>query len=406
MAEQGERRAVSALPSEEELSRVLDVERRKRSWRRRWIWGGVSATAVVGVIALVTSLRAEPVRYRTAPAREEDLQVVVDAVGTAQPREVVDVGSQESGIVHAVFVDEDERVTAGQALLALDPNLLSAQEREAQANTVALRAGLLQAQAAERATLAEWKRVQALAESRAVSESEVDQARSAAEQATAVRRAAEAQLASARARLELATSHVDRTVIRSPIDGVVLTRNIDPGQSVVAALQAVTLFEVAADLSQMTLEVEIDEADIPRVQAGQRATFSVAAWPDREFEAMVVAVHLHPLTEGGVVTYEAELAADNPDGALRPGMTVTARIMSEVHPHTLTVPLAALRFAPDQVPDDLEELGLGQARLWRLVNGVPEPLVVTMGPTDGVRQGVSGPLQPGDQVILGKETTR
>jgi HlyD family secretion protein len=392
-----------ALPTAEQLSQVLDVGPARRRRRDRWLAAAGAATVLVASVFGVVQLRPQPVQWRTEPVRREDLHVIVDAVGTLEPREVVDIGSEQSGIVHEVFVEEDERVVVGQPLLALDPDVLSAQEREAYANVAALRAGLVQARAAERAALTERERAERLHGSRAIAPSELDAASTAAEQATAARVSAEAQLGAARARLGLAATHLDRSVLRSPIDGVVLSRQVEPGQAVVASFQSVTLFQVAADLTEMTLEIDIDEADVPRVEPGQSAAFSVPAWPDREFGALVTHVHLAPRTEGGVVTYTAELSSENLDGALRPGMTVTAHIRAEEHPDSLTVPLSALRFAPDPLPAELPPPGLGQVRLWRLSGDQPEPVLVSLGPTDGVRQAVTGPISSGDAVIVGKE---
>lgn len=395
-----------ALPSPQQLAAVLDEAPARNRLRRRLVWAGVGATALVAVVFGAVRMRASEVQWRTEAVRREDLSVVVDAVGSIEPREVVSIGSEQSGIVHEVFVEEDELVLAGQALLALDPDLLSAQEREAVANVASLRATLAQSQAREREALLARERALQLSGSAAIAPSELDAAQSSADQSTAARRSAEAQLTAARARQGLATTNLSRAVVRSPIDGVVLTRNVEPGQSVVASFQSVTLFEVAADLSEMTLEIDIDEADVPRVQPGQLASFSVPAWPDREFRAIVTAVHLAPRKEGGVVTYRAELSAENKDGALRPGMTATVQIEAEKHPLALTVSLSALRFSPDpsQVPiEGLEPPGIGQARLWTLEEGRPKAVLVTLGPTDGVRQAVSGEIDAGQSVIVGVE---
>jgi HlyD family secretion protein len=395
---------VSTLPDAAELQQVLEVGPRRRR-RRRWA-GGVIAFVVVCVLAAVavSSVGREEVRWRTEAARVEDLYVRVTAVGSVQPREVVSVGSEQSGLVHDVLVDENDPVAAGQPLAILDTELLDLQRREQFAQVATLAAQLAQSRVVADTRTLDLSRMTALGKARAVAPADLELAQSASDQARAAVNAAEAQLAAARARLALSGANLDKSVIRAPIAGVVLSREVDPGQPVVAALQAVTLFEVAADLSQLLVEVDVDEADVSRVQAGQRATFTVSAWPDRSFSAVVAKVHLAGDTTAGVVTYRAELLADNLDGALRPGMTATARIEAETWPEAVTVPLSALRFAPPEVPDDLGALQPGQGRVWTLVDGAPSPVLVELGPSDGARQAVTG-LPAGAEVVLGRAGT-
>jgi HlyD family secretion protein len=392
---------VSTLPDAAALQAVLAGGPRRRR-RRRWLLAaGVVLALAVGAVAASRSFRAEAPSWRTEAARVEDLHVRVTAVGSVAPREVVAVGSEQSGLVHDVLVDENDQVVAGQPLAILDTELLDLQRREQVAQVATLAAQLAQSRVVADTRAVDLARVESLDRARAVAPADLELARSASRQADAAVTAAEAQLRAARARLALSGANLDNTVIRSPISGVVLARRVDPGQLVVAALQAVTLFEVAADLAQVVVEVDVDEADVTRVRAGQRATFTVSAWGERAFSAVVAKVHLAADTTAGVVTYRAELLADNVDGALRPGMTATARIESETWPEAVTVPLSALRFAPPDVPDDLAVPGPGQGRLWRLVDGAPSPVVVDLGPTDGTRQAVTG-LPAGSEVVTGR----
>lgn len=393
---------MSQLPGPEELEEVLQ-RRPRRQRRRRWIVAAVLVgVLVLGVVLLASALRKDEVTWRTEVARTEVLNVRITAVGTVEPREVVDVGSEQSGTVHDVFVDENDLVEAGEALAELDTRVLDLQHRESHAQVASLVASLAQARAVAEARQADLKRLESLASVNAVSASDLDQARTLRDQAVAATGSAKAQLEAARVRLDLSDTNLHKALITSPISGVVLVRNVDPGQSVVAALQAVTLFQVAAGLGELLVEVDVDEADVPRVKAGQTAPFTVSAWPDREFPAVVSKVHLAPDQTAGVVTYRAELLADNPDGALLPGMTATARIEAERHEGALTVPLAALRFAPEEPPKDLIVPGAGQGLVWRLVDGLPQPVLVELGPTDGVRQAVTGDLAAGDAVVLGR----
>jgi HlyD family secretion protein len=397
---------VSDLPTPEQLDEVLKRAPARRR-RARWIAAvsiGAAVVVLLGVLATSAGGREERA-WKTEPARVEELRVLVTAVGSVEPRHVVDVGSEQSGVVHAVFVDTNDMVTAGQPLAELDTRELSARDREAHASVAALESSLRQARAAARSADDELARVEALLPSGAVGKAEVDRARSQRDQARAARQAAQGQVDAALARLDISETNLRKSVIRSPMDGVVLSRDVEAGQSVVAALQAVTLFQIAADLAEMLVQVDVDEADVVRVKPGQRATFSVPAWPDREFEAQVSKIDLAPTVQGGVVTYRAELAAPNPDGALLVRMTATARIEAERHPSAVTVPLAALRWAPSEVPMDLPPVGAGEGRVWTLVDDAPEPVTVKLGPSDGSRQAVEG-LDAGAQLVVGQEGAR
>lgn len=392
---------MSQLPGPDELDEVLHRGPRRQR-RRRWLIAAVLAgLAAVGGVWIASALRPAEVTWRTEVVRTEDLQVLITAVGTVEPRDVVDVGSEQSGLVYDVYVDENDVVISGQPLAELDTKVLDLQHRESRAQVAALVASLAQARTVAASRKADLIRLQSLDRGNAVAPADLEQAVALRDQAVASSDAAKAQLEAARARLGLTDANLHKAVIRSPIAGVVLVRNVDPGQSVVAALQAVTLFEVAADLGELLVEVDVDEADVPRVKAGQTAQFTVSAWPEREFPAVVSKVHLAPDTTAGVVTYRAELLAVNPDGALLPGMTATARIEAERHPGALTVPLASLRFAPEG-GDELAVLGAGQGRVWRLVDDEPDPVIVELGPTDGLRQAVTGDLSAGEVVVIGR----
>jgi HlyD family secretion protein len=396
-----------SLPTAGQLEEVLEKAPR-RARRRRWILGlGVATTLVLGLGLTIWSLtRGGETVWRTEPATVEDLSVRITAVGTIAPRLVVDVGSEQSGVVSDVFVDANDPVKKGQPLAELDQRVLSLQDREAHAQMASLVASLEQAKTAVAASELDWSRTQALDRAGALAPADRDRVSQALENARGARAAAEAQLSAARARLDMTNTNLKKAVIRSPIDGVVLVRNIDPGQSVVASFQAVTLFQVAQGLEDLEVDVDIDEADVPRVAPGQPATFTVPAWPDREFTAEVSKLHLAPQTSSGVVTYRAELLAKNIDGALRVGMTATARIEAARTPGALTVPLAALRWAPALLPEGLAPTAAGQGRVWVLEGAEPKPVVVTLGPSDGLRQAVTGPLKDKDLLVVGQDEAK
>lgn len=396
-----------SLPTATQLEEVLEKAPR-RARRRRWLIGlGVAATLMAGLGVTIWSFtRGGETTWRTEPATVEDLSVRITAVGTIAPRLVVDVGSEQSGVVSDVFVDANDSVSKGQALAELDQRVLSLQDREAHAQMASLVASLEQSKTAVASAELEWKRAQSLDRAGALAPADRDRVSSTLDNARGAQAAAEAQLSAARARLDMTNTNLKKAVIRSPIDGVVLVRNIDPGQSVVASFQAVTLFQVAQGLEDLQVDVDIDEADVPRVAPGQTATFTVPAWPDREFTAEVSKLHLAPQTTSGVVTYRAELLAKNIDGALRVGMTATARIEAARTPGALTVPLAALRYAPAKLPPELEPTASGQGRVWVLDGTEPKPVLVTLGPSDGVRQAVTGPLNDKDLLVVGEEEAK
>jgi HlyD family secretion protein len=209
-----------------------------------------------------------------------------------------------------------------------------------------------------------------------------------------------------------AQTQSDRSTITSPLSGVVLARNVDPGQAVVSSLQAAVLFQVAESLDRMSVDVEVDEADIGQVRAGQTADFTVAAWPDRVFRAVVHKVELAPKADSLVATYIACLHLDNPDALLRPGMTATARIQTQTWIDALLVPNAALRWAPEDqadLPPPVAREGSRVQRVWRLAAGAetPEPVEIVTSATDGrVSLLLDGPLADGDALVVGAEQAR
>lgn len=332
-----------------EVQDVLGVGRARRV-RRGWLWLIallVLAGAGVGVWRLVAAREAAP-PWDTAEVRRGPLEVTVVAVGALEPSDTVAVGSEQSGLVEEVTVDVNDAVRAGQVLARLDTDLLRDQLAQARAQVAVAHAGVGQADATLAAARRELARIAPLGAG-AVAAQTVDQARDAVDQAEAGLALARAQHRSARASVAALRTQLDRAVIRSPVDGVVLARHVEPGQPVISALQAATLFEVAADLQHLELVVDVDEADVGRVHAGQAARFSVPAWPDREWSARVVRLDLAPKPMEQVVSYPATLAVDNADGMLRPGMTATATLVAERLDDALLVPSAALRFAPPDV---------------------------------------------------------
>lgn len=376
--------------------------------------------AVLVVLLLVVAgiaflfLRPEPpVQFETAEVTRGELTVFVTATGELSPTVSVDVGAEVSGLIEEVFVDFNDPVTEGQLLARLDVEQLQAQVTQSEAQLAQAEAGVLEAEATVAEARTDRERFAALAQRDTASRQRFEQADAALKRAQARVRSAEAQVRNAAAQLELNQSRLDRAEIRSPIDGIVLDRLIEAGQTVASSFQTPQLFTIAGDLTQMELKVDIDEADIGRVAAGQRAQFTVDAYDDRRFEGAIVSVRNAPQEAAGVVTYEAVLEVDNPDLALKPGMTATADIVVETVDDALLVPNGALRFTP---PSQREQIAAANAdlprgtriyRVWMDRPDGPEAVELEIGVTNGRQTVVTGgALSEGDALLIDVKTPR
>ena len=279
--------------------------------------------------------------FRTAKVERGDIRVVISATGTLSAISTVVVGSQISGQVTDVLVDFNDRVEKGQVLARIDPSTYEAQIASAQAQ-------LQQSQATLANARADYNRKAELGRQKLVAQADVDLARTAMQQAQAQVSSASAQIRQQTASTQTTRVNLQRTVIRSPVDGVVLTRKIEPGQTVAASLQAPELFTIAEDLSKMKIELAVDESDIGQVQVGQAVSFSADAFPDRQFRGVVDQVRLSATTTNNVVTYPVVVAVDNSDGTLLPGLTVNAEIEVSKRQGVLKVANAALRYKPSE----------------------------------------------------------
>ncbi len=390
------------------------------------------------VILLVWFLNSgtTKVRYTTQPARIGNITVTVTATGNLQPLNKVEVGSELSGIVKSVTVDYNDQVKTGQILARLDTSKLSAQILQSQAALASARAKVLQTEATIKEARASFKRLQDVgirSNNRAVSTSDLDAAQATLTRSEADNAGARAAVSQAEATLMLNQTDLAKTEIRSPINGIVLIRSVEPGQTVAASLQAPVLFTLAEDLAKMELDVDVDEADVGQVKAGQPAVFTVDAYPDRRYPAAITQVRFGSKTTNGVVTYQTILQVDNSDLSLRPGMTATADITVNQAENTLIIPNAALRFVPTfkeetgqeskQKGSVLSKLfprrphnrgtkaktevgGVGKTRkIWVLAGEKPHAISVTTGLTDGTStQIVKGDVKPGTALIVDMET--
>jgi HlyD family secretion protein len=383
-------------------------------------------------------------RYATAPVQRGDLRVTVSATGNLQPTNEVEVGSELSGLVTEVTVDNNDRVKRGQVLARLDTLRLQDAITRSRAALQSADASVAQARASAQlagASLKRFEEVRKLSGGKVPSETEMDAARAEHARAEAAVLTAQASVAQARAQLSSDETQFSRATIRSPVTGVVLSRQVDPGQTVAASFNAPVLFMIAEDLSRMRLEVKVDEADVGQVNAGQTATFQVDAFPGRTFPAKVerVDVGANAATSTGtsgssssssnqVVSYTAVLAVDNREGILRPGMTATAEIVTAEKRGVLLVPNAALRFSPGAGPAGARggvtgvllpgpprgmrsgqardvTIGRGSTQRVHVVgpDGQPQPVQVTTGDTNGsVTEVTSATLREGAEVITGQ----
>lgn len=384
-----------------------------RPWRKWAFRFGLLAVLVGGCVgfgAYVRSNAPSGPQFATTPITRGELVATVSATGTLGPRNLVEVGPEISGRVRSVAVDANDRVTAGQVLAEIETTQIDAQVQTARANLASASAGIRVARAALDDLRRTATRTEQLHGRQLASDAELDQARGAIERAEAEVAAASARAAVARAELDRISSDLDRARVVSPIDGIVLARNVEPGQPVAATLSVPVWFVLAEDLSALELEVTIDEADIGRVREGMEATFRVDAHQDREFRATIRRIHFASRTVLNVVTYPAELTVDNSEGLLRPGMTATATIVSERTSEQLLVPNAALRFVPP-----IEQRFGGPRRvtptgptIWILrpgEAGAPaqaEPLAIETHGTDGRNTAVTGEgVTEGLEVITG-----
>jgi HlyD family secretion protein len=366
----------------------LEGDRRAGGYRFRWWHGAIAVAALVVLGWLLLRGGGGPV-YVTQPVTRGGLSVSVSATGTLAPRDQVDVGAEVSGRIDAIAVDYNDHVKKGEVL--------------ARINTDNFRAALAQARATlaqAEATLVEAKhtrdRYVALAKSDALSRQQRDNA-------VADYKRALAGVALAKAQVESDETTLSKATIVSPIDGVVLDRKVSVGQTVVSAFQTPVLFTLASDLSQMELDVDIDEADVGQVSPGAAATFTVDAYPAKRFNAKLIAIRNAPKTVQGVVTYQGVLYVSNPENLLRPGMTATAEIHAAGVTNALLVPNGALRFTPPNMAEDAgaAPTGAREGRVWVEKDGKLSPRDLTLGISDGKQTAVvSGNLAVGEKLAV------
>jgi HlyD family secretion protein len=322
--------------------------------------------------------------YRTAKLDRGNIRVAISSTGQLSAISTVVVGSEVSGKVTDVYVDFNDHVRKGQVLARIDPSTYEAQIAQGSASVAAAQATANEAAAALRNAELDYRRKAELGKQKLVAQADVDLARSTLERARAQLAANRAQIVQQQAGTRTSRVNLARTEIRSPVDGVVLTRSIEPGQTVAASLQAPELFKLAEDLSQMKIELAVDEADIGQVKVGQSATFTVDAFPDRRFRGEVAQVRLSATTTNNVVTYPVVIQVDNRDRMLLPGMTANAEIEVSRRDDVLRVPNAALRYKPSDEEQAAMQASAGNAPGGGNRQGMTEELdklVASLSPT-------------------------
>lgn len=402
---------------------------RGRKLLRKIAWLALAIAIAFVVIKWGTGKSADKPEYKTETVQRGNLIVTVAATGTLQPTNQVDVGTELSGIIRTVEADFNDIVKTGRVLARLDTLKLETQVQQYKASLDSAAAKVRQAQATVRETgneLARIREARELSGNRVPSQHDLGAAEAAHERALAEETAARASVSQSEATLKTIQTDLSKAVIYSPINGIVLKRSIEPGQTVAASLQAPILFTLAEDLTRMNLRVEVDEADVGRVKKGQKAVFTVDGYPDRTFPARITQVRYGSKIVSGVVTYEAILSVSNPDLLLRPGMTATVNITVNEIENVVLVPNAALRFTP---PVKEKETSSGsssiigklfprplrpqpkqkenakadrkKSKVWTLKDGQLVEIPVTTGESDGIMtETTGGGIAPGMTLVI------
>jgi HlyD family secretion protein len=420
-----------------DISETLGVDQSSDRKKRLKRWFFLSFLTIAGVASLfvwIGAKKSNSMQYQTQKVQRGDLIVTVTATGALEPTNQVDVGSELSGIIKTVEVDYNDRVKVGQLLAKLDTDKLKAKALQSKAALESARAKVLETQATVKETedeLARLKQVWKLSHQMVPSQHDLDAAQAALNRAKASQATAKAQVLQAEATLEADETDLGKTDIHSPINGIVLVRNVEPGQTVAASFQAPVLFTLAEDLTQMELQVDVDEADVGQIKEGQEAVFTVDAHPGRTFPARITQVRYGSQTVNGVVTYKTVLNVNNSDLSLRPGMTATADITVNKVKNAILVPNAALRFIPPiREKETSSNRGSILSRLlprrhrrpsrqhkesnagrklqnvWALQEGKLIAIPIGIGATDGrMTEVTSGDIKPGMLLVIDTKKT-
>lgn len=365
------------------------------------VGGGIAAAAgMVAILIFVVFRGTGASLFKTVQVTRGDIRSICIATGTVNPITTVLVGTQVSGRVKELYADFNSPVKKGQLIALIDPAPFELQLEQARANLLSARAGLDKARATLREARRNLERKRRLFKNRVIGASEIDAEETNRAVAQAQAGLAEAQVAQAEAAYRLAETNLQYTKIVSPVDGIVISRNVDIGQTVAATFQTPTLFSIAQDLGKMQINTNVDEADIGGIRQGQRAEFVVDAYPDLLFTGTVTQVRNAPVVVQNVVTYDVIITVENPDLKLKPGMTANVSIITDTKTGVLRLPNAALRFRPEKTPPGFKPQR-GQ-QVWVARGAEAEPVKVKTGITDGsYSELLEGDLDEGRNVIVG-----
>jgi HlyD family secretion protein len=375
----------------------------------------IIATVIIAV-ALFFSLRGNGnnAAYKTEKISRGEIKSIVTATGTVNAVTTVSVGTQVSGTINKLFVDYNSTVKKGQLLAQIDPSTFQSQVDQAMANLWTAKANVEKAVVATIDAQRTYERNKELFAQNFIARSDLDTAETSFKSAQAQQKVNQSQVQQAQAALKIAEANLQYARIISPVDGTVISRSVDVGQTVAASFQTPTLFSIAQDLTKMQIDTSVDEADIGKVKSGQDVSFTVDAYPDTIFTGKVAVVRNAPTTVSNVVTYDVVIQVANPELKLKPGMTANVSITIETRPDVLRIPNAALRFKPADVKviseKTTDKQGMKGTKIWIMENGKLKPVKVTVGLSDGnYTEIITGELKAGQEIITdslnGKKTS-
>ncbi len=384
---------------------------------RFWLLGGaILVLLMAAAAAWLTFGAGTTVRYTTAAVSRGPITRTVTATGTVNPELTIIVGTYVSGVIQELTCDYNTEVKEGQICAKIDPRPYQSVVDQNKATLAVAKAQLEKDKASLAYAKVTYDRNVRLVRSSAVSQDTVDNAKNAYDQALATIAFDQATIQQRQAALDAAQVNLDYTNIISPVKGTVVSRNVTQGQTVAASFQTPTLFLIATDLTRMQVDTNVSESDIGGIELGDKAAFSVDAFPKRTFEGKVTQVRQSPQTVQNVVTYDVVVSVDNSDLALKPGMTAATRVIIDERKGVVRVPVQALRYVPaaaatpaasQNAPPPTPAVGAdddGHARIWLLRDGRPIAVAVTVGlDDDNFVEIVEGDLQPGDRVIVGEQ---
>lgn len=366
----------------------------KMNMKKRYMVVGAVLFAIVG--GFVSSAIKHRVHYETKPVTQCTITQVVEASGTINPVNTVSVGSTVSGLIKAIYVDYNSQVKKGQLLAQIDPANFEATVQQNRAQISSAQSDLAKIQAVTEMSRKTYVRYKNLYQKNFIAKSELDQAESDYLSNLAQVKAAQAKISQAQATYKTAMTNLGYTKIIAPVDGTIISREIDLGQPVAASFQAPELFTIAQDLTKMQIEVSVSEADIGKVKDGQDVTYTLDGYPDRVFTGKVTQVRISPTTVSNVVTYSVIVEVDNKDLTLKPGMTANVSIITSKSEDVLCVPSVALKYTPESDGKKYKSQGL-----WLLVNKKPVRVDITTGASDDSNIEISDGVKIGDRVIIG-----